>query len=362
MLETLTAPVEIAHQGTDAAEPAPSTPETPASRWTLEVEHETALDRSGVIPSRTSYNRTSVHVDGVGDLRVWLRFLGIGIPEPTADHSVLLPPVIESALEELRTKPPDVFHKLRRLRTQSAQAGGRAMTARRRRRLAELEKEQAELTCPDDMAAILRRTSEEISSAAAEESEADGDKVTLAPFVRAAEAEVSKAIDRALEGAFDAAQRVVAANLTDAIRELCDAASPFLEAYGRAWKTSKLLEDKSVRSDLLAAAASRLERHDWAAEAAQVAEPPALPAAETPDAGTMDQGEDLSDPIAEKCLAFLRDSPDGMTKSEIRDRLHRNKTVEQVTQAVNLLLTRGLIKSEPEVPTGKPSDRFFAMR
>src|SRR5262249_37245150 len=73
-------------------------------------------------------------------------------------------------------------------------------------------------------------------------------------------------------------------------------------------------------------------------------------------------GDSLGDPAADALLRQLRQQPDGMTRTEIRDFFHRNKKSSETDRVLELLLSLNLITCETETTTGRPVTRFIANR
>jgi hypothetical protein len=70
---------------------------------------------------------------------------------------------------------------------------------------------------------------------------------------------------------------------------------------------------------------------------------------------------DTTDPTAAKILKGLRDTPDGMVKSEIGEMFKWHKSAEELNTALNWLHTRGLIYFQSTTSTGgRPAERWFA--
>jgi hypothetical protein len=55
-------------------------------------------------------------------------------------------------------------------------------------------------------------------------------------------------------------------------------------------------------------------------------------------------GKSLGDPLADNLLEELREHPEGMTRTEIRDFFGRNKSSEKVSSALGLLLRQGHVE------------------
>jgi hypothetical protein len=70
-------------------------------------------------------------------------------------------------------------------------------------------------------------------------------------------------------------------------------------------------------------------------------------------------GNDMGDPVADEILLALRGAPDGLTRTQIRDRLHRHRS-GQASRALSALLELGLAYSKPEETGGRSAERWFA--
>ena len=73
-------------------------------------------------------------------------------------------------------------------------------------------------------------------------------------------------------------------------------------------------------------------------------------------------GDALGDPLADELLGLLRASPDGLTRTEIRDHFQRNKKPGQIGRAFGLLAEHGLITVKKERTNGRPAERWVAVR
>lgn len=71
-------------------------------------------------------------------------------------------------------------------------------------------------------------------------------------------------------------------------------------------------------------------------------------------------GNCLGDPVADAIFAALRDRPDGMTRTEIRDLLYRHHKSDRITLALSLLQETGLARFERTSTGGRPVERWFA--
>lgn len=72
-------------------------------------------------------------------------------------------------------------------------------------------------------------------------------------------------------------------------------------------------------------------------------------------------GARLGDAVADKILDALRDTPEGMTRTGIRDLFKRHCPAERVNDALNRLLAAGYARSVDEPTDGRPVERWFAV-
>ena len=74
-------------------------------------------------------------------------------------------------------------------------------------------------------------------------------------------------------------------------------------------------------------------------------------------------GDALGDPVADEILGALRRSPDGMTRTELRDLFQKNKTANEISRALGVLLAAGKAASKREsAERGRPTERWFAVK
>jgi len=73
-------------------------------------------------------------------------------------------------------------------------------------------------------------------------------------------------------------------------------------------------------------------------------------------------GDSLGDPAADGLLRELRQKPEGMTRTEVRDFFHRNKKSSETDRVLELLLSMNLITYEVETTSGRPLTRYIANR
>lgn len=71
-------------------------------------------------------------------------------------------------------------------------------------------------------------------------------------------------------------------------------------------------------------------------------------------------GDALGDPDADEILRALRHSPEGMTRTEIRDLFQRNRRSAAVERSLGRLLGQGLVEFEKEPTNGRPAERWVA--
>jgi hypothetical protein len=66
------------------------------------------------------------------------------------------------------------------------------------------------------------------------------------------------------------------------------------------------------------------------------------------------------DPLAEQIHAALTSSPDGLTRTQLRDLLHRNHPVERVEQALHALASTGRATRHQTRTAGRPAEIWTA--
>lgn len=72
-------------------------------------------------------------------------------------------------------------------------------------------------------------------------------------------------------------------------------------------------------------------------------------------------GESTGDPVADRILRALRDAPDGLTRTEIRDVFDRNEKASTIQKALRVLEEYGLARHRTSTGTGgRASERWFA--
>jgi hypothetical protein len=72
-------------------------------------------------------------------------------------------------------------------------------------------------------------------------------------------------------------------------------------------------------------------------------------------------GEALGDPVADELLRVLRASPAGLDRTEIRDMFARNRSGQQIGNALGALLEHGLARCESRATGGRPAERWYAV-
>ena len=73
-------------------------------------------------------------------------------------------------------------------------------------------------------------------------------------------------------------------------------------------------------------------------------------------------GDALGDPVADRVLAGLRQSPDGLKKTDIHRLFSRHASATRIDQALGLLLTAGRVQCEPINTDGRPVEVWRAVR
>jgi hypothetical protein len=72
-------------------------------------------------------------------------------------------------------------------------------------------------------------------------------------------------------------------------------------------------------------------------------------------------GDSLGDPVADDILRALRQSASGMTRTEISNLFGRHRTSDQIGVALQLLVTKKLVRSESRGTTGRPREVWVAV-
>ena len=73
-------------------------------------------------------------------------------------------------------------------------------------------------------------------------------------------------------------------------------------------------------------------------------------------------GDAIGDPIADDILRALRSAPEGMSRTDISNLFGRHKSGNRIGAALQLLATKGLARFETTKTTGRPEERWFAVR
>lgn len=76
-------------------------------------------------------------------------------------------------------------------------------------------------------------------------------------------------------------------------------------------------------------------------------------------------GDALGDPIADEILRVLRETPEGMTRDDLRNHFDRNVGAARLTQALDQLAEKGMATARKEPPQGgrgRPAERWSAGR
>ena len=73
-------------------------------------------------------------------------------------------------------------------------------------------------------------------------------------------------------------------------------------------------------------------------------------------------GHTTGDPLAERIHAALRRSPGGLTRTQLRDLLHRNQPTERIDQALATLTAAGKATRQRTATTGRPAETWTATR
>ena len=73
-------------------------------------------------------------------------------------------------------------------------------------------------------------------------------------------------------------------------------------------------------------------------------------------------GNALGDPVADELLALIRNSPEGVTRTNIRDHFKRNKSKEQIERALEIIRHKNLVRVQIEQTGGRPVERWFSIQ
>lgn len=72
-------------------------------------------------------------------------------------------------------------------------------------------------------------------------------------------------------------------------------------------------------------------------------------------------GDALGDPIADELLGALREAPDGLSRTDIRDHFNRHASQHDLDRALALLARLALARVEETGTGGRPEERWFAI-
>jgi hypothetical protein len=72
-------------------------------------------------------------------------------------------------------------------------------------------------------------------------------------------------------------------------------------------------------------------------------------------------GDAFGDPVVDTILRHLRKSPNGLTRTEIREIFTRNRSEAEISNALRVLEEHGLARSVRGETGGRPSERWFAV-
>ena len=64
--------------------------------------------------------------------------------------------------------------------------------------------------------------------------------------------------------------------------------------------------------------------------------------------------------LADQTLGALKGSPDGLTKTALRDHFQRNRSAEELDRALHFLEKHGLVRRNEEQTAGRVATRWFA--
>ena len=71
-------------------------------------------------------------------------------------------------------------------------------------------------------------------------------------------------------------------------------------------------------------------------------------------------GDSLGNQVVDQLLRRIRKTPKGLTRTEIRNVFSRNRSEEEINNALRILVEQGLSRMEREKTGGRPSERWFA--
>jgi hypothetical protein len=72
-------------------------------------------------------------------------------------------------------------------------------------------------------------------------------------------------------------------------------------------------------------------------------------------------GDSLGDRVADELLRLLKNSPSGLSRTEMSDFLGRNESSDRIARALGLLLQLGKARREEQKTAGRPAERWFAV-
>ncbi len=73
-------------------------------------------------------------------------------------------------------------------------------------------------------------------------------------------------------------------------------------------------------------------------------------------------GDSLGDAVADRILRSLRKSPQGLTRTSIRELFQRNRSELEIKNGLRMLREHGLARRKRKKTAGRPSERWFAVR
>jgi hypothetical protein len=72
-------------------------------------------------------------------------------------------------------------------------------------------------------------------------------------------------------------------------------------------------------------------------------------------------GDSLGDPVTDELLQIIREHPDGITRTRIRDKFGRHKTADQINRALAVLLEHRLAERKFIQTGGRPVEKWFPL-
>ena len=73
-------------------------------------------------------------------------------------------------------------------------------------------------------------------------------------------------------------------------------------------------------------------------------------------------GDSLGDPVADEILHVIRQSPEGVTRTDLHDLFGRHKRSAEISRALRLLAEQSLIHSTRAATDGRSAERYLAGR